>query len=88
MAFVQYGHLTEAEREHQRHQNELQDELKRLGEVQSLIVLKLSIALRGGLTRDLREQIEGAAASYGEAFSRLMAACPVRVEKLQISRGK
>jgi hypothetical protein len=31
-----------------------------------------------GLTRDLREQIEGAAASYGEAFSRLMAACPER----------
>jgi hypothetical protein len=78
MAYVQHAFMTEQERAEVRRQNELQDELKSLGEMQALIVLKLSIALRGGLTADLREQIEGAAASYGEHFEKLMAACPER----------
>jgi hypothetical protein len=78
MAYAQHAFMSESERAEMRRQNELQDELKRLGEMQSLIVLKLSIALRGGLTKDLREQIEGAAQSYGEHFNRLMAACPER----------
>jgi hypothetical protein len=84
LAYVQYGQITEAERAEQQRQRQLDEWLKELESTQALIRIKLSIALRSGLDRDLREQIEEAAASYGEAFNRLMAACPAR----QILVGK
>jgi len=82
MVYVTHVHMTETEREEVRRQNQLQDELKRLGEMQALIVLKLGIALRSGLTTKLRDEIEDAAASYGKAFSKLMAACSEPVKYL------
>ena len=56
--------------------------LQDMRSAQDLIHIKLGIALRSGLTKQLRNEIDDAAASYGKAFSKLMAACPEPVKYL------
>jgi len=82
MVAVVTPYMSEAEREQVRRQNELAAELKHLGVMQDVIRVKLEIALRGGLTKQLRSEIEDASASYGKAFSKLLAACSEPVKYL------
>jgi hypothetical protein len=72
---VHVPYMSDSDREELKREQMLAGLLKNMRECQDLIHIKLGIALRGGLTRDLRDQIEDAAQSYGEAFSRIMAAC-------------
>jgi hypothetical protein len=78
MAYVQTGSQSQEQRDEYDRQQEAAEWLKDLENSQALIRIKLSIALRGGMTRDLRDQITEAAADYGKAFERLLAACPVQ----------
>lgn len=88
MAFVQYGHLTDLEREQQRYQVQLAGWIKELEQMQGVIRIKLEIASRGGLNAAMRQEISEAAEAYGDAFDKILNACPKCVEKLQIGRKK
>lgn len=73
---VHIPYMTESDREEMRREQELARLLREMRQAQDLIHIKLGIALRGGLNRNLRQEINDAAVAYGEAFSKLMAACP------------
>jgi hypothetical protein len=72
MAFVQYGHQTEAERAADQHKRDMEQQLKELGEWQDVIRLALSIMMRGGSNPASMKQIEEATEEYGRRFSAIM----------------
>jgi hypothetical protein len=82
MAYVQYGHMTEAERQQQHHKQQIEQAFKELGEWQATILNNLRIAYRNGRSKELSQQMQNAADHYGELFEQIMAACPERQKQI------
>jgi hypothetical protein len=75
--YAQYNNAgASAELEHQRKQAEL---FKTLENTQALIRIKLQIWCRNGPDKQLRKDIQEAAATYGEAFDAILGSSPPRV---------
>jgi hypothetical protein len=85
MAYIQWGTQSEAERAEAERQHQIGEWSRELEAAQSLIRIKLGIALRNGLSRTLKEQIDEAGLDYADAYSRLLAACRVVDEPKRLS---
>ena len=72
MAYVQYGHQTEAERAADQHRRDIEQQLKEMEQWQAAIVGTLRIMVRGGATPNNLKQLEDATAEYGIRFSAIM----------------
>jgi hypothetical protein len=69
MAFVQYGHQTEAERAAEQHRRDIEQQLKELEQWAAVIVGNLRIMVRSGASKQNIRQLEDAQAEYGKCYS-------------------
>jgi hypothetical protein len=81
MGFYAYhnpeGGVDEARQE--RAKRQALDRLSRqMDDSMGLIGIKIGIALRNGMDKDLRQQLSEAAKQFGDAFEEMMAMCPER----------
>ena len=79
MAFVQYGHETEAERAAAQRQRERLQLVKEIGEWQAVIVLQLEQLVRGAPPDRIRSRISEASREYGVRLEALLEAEPYRL---------
>jgi len=79
MAFVQYGHQTEAERAADERQREAMQTIKEIGQWQGVIVGQLEQLIRGGPPDAIRQRIAEASEEYGVRLRAVMGAEPYRL---------
>jgi hypothetical protein len=85
--YAQHYNAEGYERERQRKQ-ELADLFATLTGQQNLIRIKLEIWCRNGPSKQLRKDIDEAAAAYGVAFDAIMGSSPVRLEDQTKARNR
>lgn len=80
MAYVQYGHTTDAEREHEKHERELDRIVKEYADWNACLGVSIGILRRTGMTDALRKQIAEAGKEAGDRLRYILEASPPRIE--------